>query len=59
MRSRVIRICVISIGCLVVVTASACVYRAWQQHVNARALAITALDGIQEARFVRVVNRQC
>jgi len=29
-------------------------YRAWRQHENARAFAITTPNGIDEARFVRI-----
>ena len=54
MRSRVIRTLAVSIASLVTVAVIAYVYRAWQQHVSARALAITTPDGIQEAQFVRL-----
>jgi pimeloyl-ACP methyl ester carboxylesterase len=54
MRNRLARVLAILLCGVVVVSASAYVYRAWQQRANARTLAIMTTNGIQEAQFVRI-----
>lgn len=54
MRKRLARILAISLCCVIVVAVLAYAYRAWQQHANARTLAITTANGVQEAQFVRI-----